>query len=90
MTSNQVEERLLGFLRATCSRKLKSGESLTASTALFSSRVVDSMALVELLAFVERTFGIVLDVTMEDLKTLDTVADLARHIEGRQQALPRP
>ena len=81
-----VADRLLAFLWTVCQSRLKPGETLQASTPLFSSRLIDSMGVVELLAFVEQGFGVVLNVTLEELAEMDTAAHLSQRIEQLRQA----
>ena len=84
-----VTDRLLEFLGPVCRARMKRGEALHASTPLFSSRLVDSMGLVELLACVEREFGVVLDVTLDELAGMDTAEQLSQRIEQLRHARPR-
>ena len=84
-----VTDRLLGFLGPICRSRMTRGGALRASTPLFSTRLVDSMGLVELLACVEREFGVVLDVTLDELAGMDTVEQLSQRIEQLQHVRPR-
>ena len=56
-------------------------ETLSPSTPLFSSQIIDSMGLIEFVAFLEREFGVSIDATVEELTILDTAARLAEEIE---------
>jgi acyl carrier protein len=49
------------------------GERLQAGTPLFSSGIVDSFGVLELIAFLEETFGIVIDPARHELGELDSV-----------------
>ena len=80
-----VADRLLEYLGTLCAFRLKRGETLQPSTPLFSSRLIDSMGVVELLAFAEREFGVILNVTLEELTEMDTAARLAERIEQLRQ-----
>ena len=71
-------QRLVAFLRE---RVPTAGVTIDASTPLFSSRLIDSMMLIELLAFVEQELGAVLEGAGDVLAALDTPAGLARHID---------
>ena len=83
--SSDTSERLLQFARQTfAARARKLGLALEPETPLFSSGLIDSMGMIELLAFAEREFRVSLDVTATELTALDTAANLARHIEGRK------
>ena len=83
--SRAVADRLLEHLRALCAVRLKRDETLQPFTPLFSSRLIDSMGVVELLAFAEREFGVILNVTLEELTEMDTAARLVERIEQLRQ-----
>lgn len=83
--SAETAQRILQFIQQTFPRRLTPGRALEPSTPLFSSQVIDSMGLVELLVFVERELGVSLDATIEELTTLDTAANLASHIDRLQR-----
>ena len=84
--SRAVADRLLEHLRTLCALRLKPDETLQPFTPLFSSRLIDSMGVVELLAFVEREFGVILNVTLGELTEMDTAAHLSQRIEQLRQA----
>jgi acyl carrier protein len=75
-----VSERLLQFVRQTFAGRVPADAQPGPTSPLFSSQVIDSMGVVELLAFIERAFGVSLDLTMDDLSRLDTVERLAAAI----------
>jgi acyl carrier protein len=87
--SADLAERLLAFTRTLAASRARPGERLELSSPVFSQRLVDSMGVVELLAFVDREFGVSLDITMEELAELSTITSLARHIAQLRQAQPR-
>ena len=72
---------LLAFVQRTFASRLRPGEMLSPSSPLFSSQLIDSIGIVELLAFIEQRFGVGLDLTIEELRRLDTAANLAAYIE---------
>ena len=84
--SSDTTHRLLSFVTNTFGARLGSGTVVEPSSALFSNGLIDSMGLIELLAFVEREFGLAWDITGEELATLDTAERLAHEIERLQQA----
>ena len=84
--SDEMAQRLMRFVEATFANRLAAGEPLTLATPLFSSQLIDSMGLIELLAFIEREFEVSWDATLEELTRLDTPAQLAREIAARRQA----
>ena len=88
-SSSDIAQRLIDFVRSSFSGRLKAGETPTSSTPLFSSRLVDSMGLIELIAFIEREFHVILTDTMEELTALDTIGRLASEIERLKQTRQR-
>ncbi len=81
-----ASEQLLTFVRQAFGDRVGPEVRFEPATPLFSSQLVDSMGLVELLAFVERQFGVSLNLTIDELIRLDTVERLANEIERRQRA----
>ncbi len=63
-----------------------SARRLDASTRLISSGLVDSLTIVDLAIFVEDRFGVKLKPNELNAETFDTLGDLAKLIEARQQA----
>jgi len=79
-------DRLLAFVTQTFAGRIRQrGLALEPSTPLFSNGLIDSMGLIELLAFAEREFRVSLDATVTELTALDTADALIRHI----RTLPR-
>ena len=62
---------------------LEGRAKLERSTPLFSARRLDSVALVELLSYVEEEFGVKIKASEMRPENLDTVAALARLIQGK-------
>jgi acyl carrier protein len=85
MTTEEIALRLLRFLSAAFGSRARG--PIRASTPLFSAQVVDSMGVIELLAFIQREFGLAWDVTVPELVQHDTVAALAEAI-ARARAGP--
>jgi acyl carrier protein len=50
---------------------------ISAESPLFSSGVIDSFGLLELIAFLEDTYGVTIDPLRHDLRTLDTPRRIA-------------
>jgi acyl carrier protein len=73
---------LLDFIRTKL--LVDAGRSLTPETRLVSERLVDSMGLVLLAAFVEERFGVRVDDA--DMRTgeLDTVADILALVDRQR------
>jgi acyl carrier protein len=53
------------------------GRPLDDDTPLFSSGIVDSFGVLELIAFLEETFAIEIDTDMHELRDFDTVRAIA-------------
>lgn len=84
--SDPIAQRLMQFVETTFSNRLSAGEPLTLATPLFSTQLIDSMGMIELLAFIERAFGVSWDATLEELTQLDTPMRLAQEIAKRRPA----
>jgi acyl carrier protein len=61
---------------------------LGADSPLFSSGVIDSFGLLELIAFLEDAYGVTIDPVRHDLMTLDTPRRIAALVTALHQ--PRP
>jgi len=61
-------------------------EALRADTPLQTSGILDSLAALGLVAFVEREFGVELDVYDTSIEHFDTLQDIARTITRKQAA----
>jgi acyl carrier protein len=59
--------------------------TLSESTTLISSGLVDSFSLVDLAMFVEEEFGVKIDDTELNAETFDTLGELAALVEARQK-----
>ncbi len=81
--------RILRFVEDTFPSRGTIPRPLQPDSPLFSSRIIDSMGLVELLVFLEQAFGVTLDDSLDELTTLDTAAQLARHVEQHQRTQRR-
>ena len=68
--------QLLAFVQSTFGRRAQ-GKPIEPTTPLFSTQIIDSMGMVELLSFVEQACGIPWDPTVEELTQLDTIERLA-------------
>ena len=58
---------------------------LDADSPLFSSGVIDSFGLLELIAFLEDAYGVTIDPTRHDLVALDTPRRIATLVIALQQ-----
>lgn len=73
---NLTHEKLIGFLRDTLSLDGAGSES-----ELFSSGLLDSVSMVNLLAFIEESTGIVIRAEDVTLENFDTPARILRFAE---------
>ncbi len=71
-----TEARILAFLESRF-RAALAGRPVDRDTPLFSTRIVDSFGVLELIAFLEETFGVDIDPGRHDLLEFDTVARIA-------------
>lgn len=60
--------------------------ALTPSTQLISSGILDSLATLELVSFLEQRYGIELAAHDVDASRLGTLNDIARLVSGKQAA----
>jgi acyl carrier protein len=63
-------------------RSALAGRTIGDDDALFSSGIIDSFGVLELIAFLEDTFGVTIDTARHDLREFDTVAKI-RELLGR-------
>jgi acyl carrier protein len=56
---------------------------LDETTSLFSSRILDSFSMVELVTFIEETAGIKFGVLELNLENLDTIQNIIRFVEKK-------
>lgn len=58
--------------------------ALTPDTALMTSGVLDSIATLRVVSFLEETFGIRIEPHEADVENLNTIADMARLVEAKK------
>jgi acyl carrier protein len=80
--SENIVESLSNYI--TQSILKQPGRSLSPSTALISSGLVDSFSLVDLAMFVEQEFGVRIDDTELNADTFDSLSDLAALVDSRR------
>jgi acyl carrier protein len=68
-------ERILAFL-ADRFRAALAGRRVDPDTPLFSSGIVDSFGVLELIAFLDQAFGVDIDPARHDLVDFDTVSKI--------------
>jgi acyl carrier protein len=64
-----------GFLESRF-RSAMAGRSFGDDDPLFSSGVIDSFGVLELIAFLEDTFGVTIDTGLHDLKEFDSLTKI--------------
>jgi acyl carrier protein len=69
-------EQILAFLERNFRTSL-AGRCVEADTLLFSTGIVDSFGVLELIAFLEETFGVDIDPRRHELTEFDTVGKIA-------------
>ena len=62
--------------------------ALTPSTALITSGILDSLATLDLVSFLEKRFGVELEAHDVDHSKLGTLADIARMVQSKRSAKP--
>ena len=75
-----MEETVLSFVR----RQFKASvgnRGLDADTPLFSTGIIDSFGVLELIAFLEDTFGVEIDPARHELTEFDTATKIAALVE---------
>jgi acyl carrier protein len=78
-----VHDIVADFIRSRFRSSLRGGQ-LGHSDALFSTGVIDSFGVLELIAFLEDRFGVVIDTGQHDLSEFDSV-DKIVDLVGRLQ-----
>jgi acyl carrier protein len=58
-------------------------ENLTDSTALVSGGILDSIATLKLVSFLEEQYGIRVEPHEADVDNLNTLADIARYVQSK-------
>lgn len=58
--------------------------SLTTTTPLLSTRVLDSLAILKLVAFLEGEFGVTIEAYETSEDYMDTIADMARLVQSKK------
>jgi acyl carrier protein len=58
--------------------------NLLVTTPLLSTRVLDSLAILKLVAFLEGEFGVTIEAYETSEEYLDTIADMARLVQSKR------
>ncbi len=76
-----TQETVTAFLKTRFHTSLRGGD-LGADEPLFSSGIVDSFGVLELIAFLEDTFHISIDTARHELMEFDSVSRIVALVEG--------
>jgi acyl carrier protein len=79
-----VHDTVASFIRSRFRSSLRGG-ILKNDDALFSTGVVDSFGVLELIAFLEDTFRIRIDTSRHDLSEFDSVDRIVALVRGARQ-----
>jgi acyl carrier protein len=79
------EQKIAAFLVGRFRASLRRGE-LGYDEPLISSGVVDSFGMLELIAFLEDTFGVTIDPSQHDLTEFETVNSIAILVANASQS----
>jgi acyl carrier protein len=77
----QIEEQLIDYFKQNADMTVDS------KTLLLEEKIIDSMGVIELVAFIEATYGVDLmddDLTVENFKDIDTIVKLISEKKGTQ------
>lgn len=88
MSDESVSDRIKHFLL----REFLPGEDpneLTFATPLITGGILDSLATLKTVAFLEEAFAIRLEAHEVDVEHLNTISDMARLVLSKQQAASR-
>lgn len=81
METIQIEKRLIDYFKEMADMTVDS------KTLLLEEKIIDSMGVIELVAFIEATYGVELtddDLTVENFKDIQTIVKLISEKEGSQ------
>jgi acyl carrier protein len=81
--SNEIHGKVKAFIL----REFLAGEdpnALDASTRLFTTGILDSIATLKLVAFLEKEFDITVEAHEADAQNLDTLDDIARLVASKR------
>ena len=79
-----MHEIVANFIRSRFRSSLRGG-ALKNDDALFSTGVVDSFGVLELIAFLEDTFQVTIDTSWHDLSEFDSVDKIVALVHGARE-----
>ena len=83
----EIEQTVKGYILRTFLPG-QDPQALTSSTRLISSGIIDSLATLELVGFLESQYGLELDAADVGASRLDTLADIAQLVQAKRAAAP--
>jgi len=83
MTNDNVEQRVKSFLSENYVKE-DGAAKLTETTPLISSGLLDSLATLELVSFLEDTYGIEVAASEVGVHHLNTISEIARFVREKQ------
>lgn len=81
---NEIKEMIRHFIVSTCLPG-ESPETLLDDTPLLTSGILDSLAAVTLVSFLEKHFDIALDVYDTSIEQFDRIDDIAQCVARKQK-----
>jgi len=84
--ANGMEAAVLEFVRAQFGRSIGRA-AIGPESPLFSTGVVDSFGVLELIAFVERSYGVEIDLSAHAIEDFDTAAKIAALVRRLQSTV---
>ena len=72
-----IETEITEFIANGAKQRI---ESITPEDRLLEDGIIDSLSLLDLVAFIERTYGIVVDEFDIDLETFGSVRSIAKYV----------
>lgn len=82
METMEIETYVKSFLKEECHLD---ADTITPDDFLFSSYQLSSIDFIDLLAFIERQFGVTLDATDASFENLDTIGRIVELIHRRSR-----
>jgi acyl carrier protein len=76
-----IEKQLIDYF------KINTDNVVDSKTPLLEEKIIDSMGVIELVAFIEATYGVELtddDLTVDNFKDIDTIVKLISEKKGTQ------
>jgi acyl carrier protein/D-alanine--poly(phosphoribitol) ligase subunit 2 len=75
-----MKEKITAFI---CNRFLHGETDLDVNESLFASGIIDSLRLFELIAFIEKTFAVSVNMSEVTIENFDSVNSIAKLVEKK-------